>query len=104
MNARMVIAEPRSGHLDALVGFWDDETVAQITGQRGNRGFLLFQDAASGRVVALSIWESDADADAAGLTFKRHMETVLGHLASPPQVQRLDVAVASGAVLSTASI
>jgi hypothetical protein len=54
--------------------------------------------------VALSVWDSDADADAAGLIFTSRVEAVSRYLASPPQVQRLDVAVASGAVLSAASI
>jgi len=104
MNARMVIAEPKPGHLDDVVGFWDEETVAEIIGQQGSRGFFLFRDAANGRVVALSMWDSDADANAAGLTFRSHMASVSGHLASPPQVERLDIAVASGAVLSARSI
>jgi hypothetical protein len=104
MNACMVITEPRSRHLEELMGFSDDETAAQITEQRGNRGFLPLQGVASGSVVALSVYGSDADADAAGLISTSHVEAVSRYLASPPQVQRLDVAVASGAVLSAASI
>jgi len=104
MNACMVITEPRSRHLEELMGFSDDETAAHITEQRGNRGFLPLQGVASSRVVALSVWDSDADADAAGLIFTSHVEAVSRYLASPPQVQLLDVAVASGAVLSAASI
>ena len=87
-----------------MVGFWDDETVAQIVEQHGNRGCCLFRDDVTGRVVALSMWESDADADAAGLTFTSHMERVSGYLTSTPQVERLDVGVASSAVLNTESI
>jgi hypothetical protein len=49
--------------------FWDDDALTHVTEQRGNRGSLLFQHVASGPVVASSVWEPDADADAAGLTF-----------------------------------
>lgn len=104
MTARLVIAEPRPEHLADVVGFWDDETVARIMGQHGNRGSFLFRGDVSGRVVALSVWDSDADADAAGRTFTSHMERVSGYLASPPQVECLDVAVASSAVLNAGSI
>jgi hypothetical protein len=100
----MAITEPRSRHLEELTGFSDDETAAHITDQRGNRGFLPLQGAASGRVVTLSVGDSDAAADAAGLIFTSHVEAVSRYLASPPQVRRLDVAVASGAVLNAASI
>ena len=102
MNACMVITEPRSRRLEELMGFIDDETAAHITEQRGNRGFVPLQGVASGRVVALSVW--DADADAAGPIFTSHVDAVSRYLASTPQVRRLDVAVASGAVLSAASI
>lgn len=104
MDARLVIADPNPGHLNELVGFWADETVAQITSRQGNCGFVLFRDHANGRVVALSLWDGDADADAAGLTFKTHMASVSGHLASPPQRERLEVAVDSGGVLGSRSI
>jgi len=104
MHARMVIATPKPEHLDDLLGFWDEETVAHIIGQHGNRGFFLFAEAANGRVVAVSVWESDADADAAGPTFRSHMERVSGYLAAAPEVARLDVAVASAAALTTGSV
>ena len=104
MNACMVIAAPKPGHLDDLVGFWDDETVAEITSQQGNCGFVLCRDLANRRVVALSLWDGDADADAAGLTFTTHMASGFGLLASPPQVERLEVAVDSGGVPGNRSI
>src|ERR1700694_2322966 len=104
MNARMAIVEPRPEHVDEVVGVWDDETVAQITGQQGNRGLFLFRDVANGRVGAVCLWGSDADADAAGLAFRRHTASVSGYLASPSQVERLEDTVASRAVLSTGSI
>ena len=104
MTARLLIAEPEPEHLADVVGFWDDGTVAQIVEQHGNRGSCLFRDDVTGRVVAASMWESDADADAAGLTVKSHLERVSGYLASTPQVGRLDVGVASNAVLNPESI
>jgi hypothetical protein len=104
MKARLVIAESKPAHLADVVGFWNDETLARIVEQHGNRGFCWFRDDVTGRVVAMSMWESDADADAAGLTVKSHLERVSGYLASTPQVERLDVGATSSAVLNTGSI
>lgn len=47
MNACMVITEPRSRHLEELMGFSDDETAAHITEQRGNRGSRALRAAGS---------------------------------------------------------
>ncbi len=104
MNARMVAAEPKPRHLDDLVGLWDDDSVAQITGQQGNSAFQPFRDVVDSRVVALSVWDRDADADAAGPDLGSHMASVSHHLASPPRVGRLGVAAASWAVASTGSV
>jgi hypothetical protein len=104
MTASLVIAVPRAEQLGDVVGFRDDETVGQNVGEHGNRRCFLVRGEVSGRVVALSVWESEASSDAAGLTFTHYMDRVSGYLASAPQVERLDLAVASSAVLSAESI
>jgi len=91
----------RPGNLDNLAGFWDTQTVTGIASQQGNRGFLLFPDAAIDRVVALSVRESGSAADAAGRNVRSHVESVSGYLASPPELARLDLVVASGLMLRT---
>jgi hypothetical protein len=50
------------------------------------------------------VWDRDADAHAAGPNLRSHMAREPHHLASPPRVGRLDVAVASWAVASTGSV
>jgi heme-degrading monooxygenase HmoA len=100
MDARMVTLTPKPGHLDSLAEFWDDVVVSQIADQPGNRGFVLLKDTANGRLVGLSLWESAADADAAGSTFRAHMSGVADHLASPPTAVVAQVAAASASVLS----
>ncbi len=76
MTARLVIAVPRPGQLGDVVGFRDDETVGQNVGQHGNRGCFPVRGEVSGREVALSMWDSEGDADAAGLTFTHYMDRV----------------------------
>jgi quinol monooxygenase YgiN len=100
MDARMVTLTPKPGRLDDLAAFWDDEVVAEIAGQAGNLGFVLVKDEANDRLVGLSLWESAADADAAGPTFRGHMTAVAGLLAGPPSAAVVEVAASSAQVLA----
>jgi quinol monooxygenase YgiN len=100
MDARMVTLTPKPGRLDDLAAFWNDEVVAEIVEQAGNRGFFLVKDEANDRLVGLSLWESAADADAAGPTFGSHMTAVADLLAGPPNAAVVEVAASSGQVLA----
>jgi quinol monooxygenase YgiN len=100
MDARMVTLTPKPGHLDALAAFWDDAVVAEIADRPGNRGFVLLKDAANGRLVGVSMWDSATDAEAAGPTFRSHMSSVAEHLASPPSPAFAEVAASSAHVFS----
>ena len=61
MKARLVIAEPTPEHMADVVGFWDDETVAQIVEQHGNRGCCLFRDDVTGpgRGTTVALFEPE---------------------------------------------
>ena len=100
MEARTVTLTPKPGHLDDVVAFWDDEVVTEIPDQTGKRGFTLLKGAVNGRVVLLSLWESAADADATGSTFRRHTASVSDHLTGAPSPVIVEVAVLSEGVLS----
>lgn len=100
MDARFVTLTPKPGQTQALAAFWDAGVVAQITAQPGSRGFLLLTDLADERVIGLSLWDSAADADAAGPTFRSHMAQIAHHLAVPPSPAAMHVAVATAATLT----
>jgi heme-degrading monooxygenase HmoA len=100
MDARMVTLNALPGHVPAVAAFWDDAVIAQITAQAGSRGFFVLTDSANDRVVALSLWDSAADADATGPTFLSHMAAVAEHLAAPPSPTALHVAASTQATLS----
>ena len=100
MDARMVTLNALPGHVAALAAFWDDAVIAQITAQAGSRGFFVLTDSANDRVVALSLWDSAAAADATGPTFLSHMAAIAEHLASPPSPTALHVAASTQPTLS----
>lgn len=95
MDTRMVTLNTQPGHVDAVAVFWDDAVVAEITAQAGSRGFFLLADSASDRVIGLSLWDSAADSEAAGLTFISHMAAVGEHLAAPPSPASFHVAASA---------
>jgi heme-degrading monooxygenase HmoA len=92
MEARMVTLTPKPGRLDEVAAFWNDEVVAAIAEQQGNRGFVLLKDAANGRIVGLSLWDNADDANAAVQTFRSHMGAIEESLASPPAAAIVEVA------------
>jgi quinol monooxygenase YgiN len=96
----MVTLTPKPGRLDDLAAFWDDEVVAEIVEQAGSLGFVLVKDGANERLVGLSLWESAADADAAGPTFRGHMAAVADLLAGPPTAAVVEVAASSARALA----
>jgi heme-degrading monooxygenase HmoA len=100
MEARMVTLTPKPGHVDDLSAFWDDTVVAEIAGQQGNRGFVLLKDVAHDRVVGVSLWASTADVDAAAPIVRAHMASIADHLASPPEVTRVEVAAVTSEALT----
>jgi heme-degrading monooxygenase HmoA len=96
----LLTLRPKPGHLDALAAFWDETVVAEIAGQRGNRGFALLKDTANDRVVGVSLWDSAADVEAAGATVRAHIASISDHLASPPEVALVEVAALTSGALT----
>ncbi len=99
MEARMVTLTPKPGHVDDVAAFWTAPVVEGLTAQAGNRGFVLLKDTANGLVIGLSLWDSAADADASGRTFRSHMEGIGQYLAEPPRAVIAEVAASSAAAL-----
>lgn len=100
MEARMVTLTPRPGHVDDVAAFWTDPVVAGLAAQPGNRGFVLLKDTANGRVIGLSLWDSAADAEASGPTFRSHMEGIGQYLAEPPRAMIAEVAASTAGALT----
>lgn len=98
MEARMVTLTPKPGHVDDVAGFWTDPVVESLAAQPGNRGFVLLKDTTNGLVIGLSLWDSAADAEASGPTFRSHMASIGQYLAEPPHATIATVAASAGAL------
>ncbi|HEX3623436.1 MAG TPA: hypothetical protein VHT97_14070 [Acidimicrobiales bacterium] len=95
MEARVVIAEANAGQLDDLANFWDHEALQDIRGLDGNRGFLLLADPDTNRVIAISLWDTKEEAQAAGGKFQEHAAQFQQFMSNEPSREDFDVRIGS---------
>ncbi|HEX2102394.1 MAG TPA: antibiotic biosynthesis monooxygenase [Solirubrobacteraceae bacterium] len=61
MHARMTLIEGSGDRLDEVVGQVESDVLPLLRGQSGFKGFTVMGDRSSGRVVAVSYWNSEDD-------------------------------------------
>lgn len=64
MFARPVTMQIRPGKMDEAIRIYRESVVPTSREQKGCRGMQLLTDAASGKCVSISTWDSDADQQA----------------------------------------
>lgn len=62
--ARMLSATVQSGKMDEGIQIVRDSVLPAARQQPGYRGYLLFTDRSSGKAVAITLWETEADRNA----------------------------------------
>ena len=65
-HARVNTRQIQVGKMDAAIQIYQNSTVPRVRGQQGSTGALVLTDRASGKVIAISLWASEADMNAAG--------------------------------------
>ena len=65
MYARVTAFRVEPAQLDAFAGRVRETLAPAVAQQRGHRGGLLLTDRATGKVLAVNPWETDADLQAA---------------------------------------
>jgi len=65
MYARVTTFQVEPAKLDEFVGRVRETVALAVTQQRGHRGGLLLTDRATGKVMAVNLWETEADLQAA---------------------------------------
>ena len=65
MYARVTTFRVEPAQLDAFAGRVRETLVSAVTQQRGHRGGLLLTDRATGKVMAINLWETESDLQAA---------------------------------------
>jgi heme-degrading monooxygenase HmoA len=97
MYARATTIQLRPGMTDRMSAIFQDDVVPAAQQQPGFRGGLLLTDRDSGKVIAISLWETEADlaAGEASGYYQAQMAKLagVGFFAGPPVRETYQVAV-----------
>jgi len=64
MFAQLTIMHPNPDQLDEFAGLYEERVIPLTQAQMGYRGVYLLLDRGSGKMVAISLWDSKEDAAA----------------------------------------
>ena len=65
-HARVNMRQIQAGKMDDAIRTYQDSTLPRARGQQGSTGALVLTDRGTGKVIAISLWASEADMNAAG--------------------------------------
>ncbi|MCI0904355.1 MAG: antibiotic biosynthesis monooxygenase [Chloroflexi bacterium] len=66
MHVRVTNVQLKPGKMQDLIKAYDDSVVPAQKAQKGYQGSYLMTDASSGKALAISVWETEADLVASG--------------------------------------
>ncbi|MCH8802166.1 MAG: antibiotic biosynthesis monooxygenase [Chloroflexi bacterium] len=61
MHARATTVQVQPGKMQEAIDIFKDSVVPAAKAQKGFQGFYLMTDASSGKGLAISVWETEAD-------------------------------------------
>jgi heme-degrading monooxygenase HmoA len=61
MHARLTTRQIEAGRIDEAIGIYRDTVVPAVSQQQGSKGGLVMTDRGMGKVMAISLWETEAD-------------------------------------------
>ena len=61
MYARVTLAQLQPGQIDELLQFLHDNVVPAAQESQGFKGLMLLTDEATGKSIAIGLWETEAD-------------------------------------------
>jgi len=73
-HARVNTRQIQAGKMDEAIRTYQDSTVPRVRGQQGSTGAVVLTDRGTGRVIAISLWASEAGMNAADPS--RHVDDI----------------------------
>ncbi len=95
MHARVTTVQLRPDTLDASIDLYQQEILPVIKAQPGYQGVYLFTDRATGNGVSITLWTSEADAQAyetSGI-YRQLVAKLASNFAASPTLATYDVSV-----------
>ena len=65
-HARVNTRQIQAGKMDEAIRTYQDSTVPRVRGRQGSTGAIVLTDRGTGKVIAISLWASEADVNASG--------------------------------------
>ena len=93
MNAQVVTALFQPGKVEEGVREFRDHVVPRIMAHSGFKGALMLTDSSTGKMIALTLWETEAELKATESSFQESVARVGQGLAGPPTRELYDVSV-----------
>lgn len=95
MYARFGVMQVREGQIGEFVRIFRDSMVPPARAQKGFKGVTLLADHEAHKVIAISLWETEADAKQMATTdaaFSAQVDKLGGIVTDVPDIRYLEVA------------
>jgi heme-degrading monooxygenase HmoA len=95
MHARVTTVQLRPDAVDASIGIYQQEILPIIQAQPGFQRVYLLTDRATGNGVSITVWNSEADAQAyeSSGTYRQLVAKLAANFAASPTLATYDVSV-----------
>jgi heme-degrading monooxygenase HmoA len=95
MHARVTTVRLQPDMVDASISIYQQEILPVIKSQPGHQGVYLFTDRATGNGVSVTLWASEADAQAyeTSGTYRQLVAKLAANFAAPSSLATYDVSV-----------
>jgi quinol monooxygenase YgiN len=95
MHARSGTLYPRSDHFDYVLQILRDTVAPAVQKNPGCMVMLVMNNCQAGRVVGITLWESEADmhASAKGEYLQEQVSRVITYLRRPPEFEEYEIEV-----------
>jgi heme-degrading monooxygenase HmoA len=91
--ARVATGQVQPGRMNETIRMVRDTNFPAYRQHQGFKGHLLFTNATTGKVIAISLWETEADITASDARIEKQRQRVREAQTRPPVVERYEVSV-----------
>ncbi len=95
MHVRVAIGQTQPGKADQAIAIYRDSIAPAARQQNGCKGVFFLADRNTGKVMSLTLWESEADMTAGEASgyYREQVAKIAPALAAPPTTEHYEVAV-----------
>ena len=95
MRARVLRAQVQPGKMDELISIAENSAVPALKQQKGFKSLLVLTQGRSGKTLAITLWEREADERSWEISsrYQELIVEIMALIAEPPAVERYEVSV-----------